>query len=63
MKSVLQLHMKIEEPREAIIRKSVNVIYEHIKYYLELSSLFFLGIANSQTQMDVSSERRKAGIR
>lgn len=57
-----QLRMKIEEPREAIIRKSVDVVDEHIEKYLQLSSLFFLGTANSKTQMDVSPRGGKPGF-
>lgn len=60
--SVEQLRMKIEEPREAIIKKTVDVVDEHIQQYLRMSSLFFLGTSNAKSQMDVSPRGGKPGF-
>lgn len=57
-----QLRMKIEQPHEAIMKKTVNIIDEHIEKFLQMSSLFFLGTANENGQMDVSPRGGKSGF-
>ncbi|WP_249435953.1 MSMEG_1061 family FMN-dependent PPOX-type flavoprotein [Paenibacillus sp. Marseille-Q4541] len=57
-----QLRVTIEEPREAILKKTVNVVDEHIERYLQMSSLFFLGTSNADRLTDVSPRGGKAGF-
>ena len=54
IRSKEQLRAFIEQPHEAIVKKTVAVIDSHISNYLSLSPLFFLATSDDSRRTDVS---------
>ncbi|MCM3782661.1 pyridoxamine 5'-phosphate oxidase family protein [Neobacillus mesonae] len=60
--TVAELRENIDKPHEAIIQKTVNVIDDHIRYYISKSSIFFLATSNLDRQTDVSPRGDETGF-
>lgn len=52
--SVEELRALVGEPHEAVVKKSINRIDDHVRNYLAMSPLFFLSTSNAEGQCDVS---------
>ncbi|WP_240353390.1 MULTISPECIES: MSMEG_1061 family FMN-dependent PPOX-type flavoprotein [Cohnella] len=57
-----QIRERIEAPHEAIVKKTVSVIEDHVENYLKLSPLFFLATSNGSRRADVTPRGDKPGF-
>lgn len=57
-----QLQALVGEPHEAVVKKSVSQMEEHVRHFLSLSPLFFLSSSNAAGRCDTSPRGDDAGF-
>lgn len=57
-----QLKKMMGKPHEAVVKKSVSQMEEHVRHFLSLSPLFFLSTSDAEGRCDTSPRGDEAGF-